>query len=530
MSNNVLCVIPARAGSKRLRDKNILPLAGLPLIAHSIYCARLTPSIDRVVVSTDCEYIAEVARKHGAEVPFLRPAKLAADSTPGWPVKQHAIEASEEAYGEEYDYMVYLQPTNPTRLPSDIEEALEKLDADAEADAISGVGSPDFDIDRQSLSVDESGRIQHIFDRGEDIKRSQDAEEYVYTNGLLYIYRRDFVLESDAEYDGEHLGYHVPRERCIDIDTRSEFREANWKIETGYLELPWINRPANEQPDCHEPRETWREVMRVGDRLVGDALPSLVVATIETEGDASASRIREAIDRAAETGSDAVKIDVVGQDSTPTFNEITPEAVSDVIHNDLNLSLEQLREIKEYARDKDLVFLTDSLNRFAVRSDVAFEPNIVRVNLEELREPEVLDFFRGRQIPLVVDTNGVGMEEISDVVGELKGEGYPPFALVYGGRQSKREMAPFNLKALETLQIEYGVPVGWRDKSGETRFAIASAVKGADMVEKRLIDHPDEGTCDAEDGLHPDRFGDMIAGIRSVESALGHGCLDPEVE
>lgn len=96
----VLAVIPARGGSKGLPGKNIRPFAGLPLIAHSILLAKMCPEIDRCVVSTDSEEIAQVARRFEAEVPFLRPGELARDGTPMWPVLRHALEAVETAVGQ----------------------------------------------------------------------------------------------------------------------------------------------------------------------------------------------------------------------------------------------------------------------------------------------------------------------------------------------------------------------------------------------------------------------------------------------
>src|SRR3989304_4564407 len=93
MRPRLLAVIPARGGSKGLPGKNIRPLAGIPLIAHSILLARLCPEIDRLAVSTDSPEIAAVAKQYGADVPFMRPAELARDDSPSWPVVRHALEA-----------------------------------------------------------------------------------------------------------------------------------------------------------------------------------------------------------------------------------------------------------------------------------------------------------------------------------------------------------------------------------------------------------------------------------------------------
>ena len=122
--SRVLAVIPARGGSKGLPGKNTRPFAGLPLIAHSILCAKQSRAVRRTIVSTDSPRIAAAARRFGAETPFLRPKSLARDETPLWPVLRHALAAAEAEEGRRYDYLVLLDPTSPTRFPSDIRAAL----------------------------------------------------------------------------------------------------------------------------------------------------------------------------------------------------------------------------------------------------------------------------------------------------------------------------------------------------------------------------------------------------------------------
>ncbi len=140
----MLCVIPARGGSKGLPGKNIRPLGGLPLISHSIRCAALCPAIDRCVVSTDSEEIAAVARAHGGNTPFSRPPELATDTTPMLSVLQHALRTMEELDGRRYEALLLLDPTSPGRLPSDIALAGTLLESDPIADGVVGVSRPEF--------------------------------------------------------------------------------------------------------------------------------------------------------------------------------------------------------------------------------------------------------------------------------------------------------------------------------------------------------------------------------------------------
>jgi len=129
-------VIIARAGSKGLPGKNLKPLAGKPLLAYSIEQARASGVCDVVLVSTEDETIARVAREHGAEVPFLRPPELAADAAPAEPVVKHALETYEAMTGEQFDIVVYLQPTDVFRTPEMIRECVNRLKANPELDSV----------------------------------------------------------------------------------------------------------------------------------------------------------------------------------------------------------------------------------------------------------------------------------------------------------------------------------------------------------------------------------------------------------
>lgn len=139
----VLALIPARGGSKGVPKKNLKLLAGKPLIVHSIDAGKASRFVDRVIVSTDSEEIAEVARTAGAAVPFLRLAELAQDLTPDTPVFAHALAWLKEHEGYEPDIIVHLRPTGPLRTGAEIDEAIEMLATHPEADSVRSVEEPD---------------------------------------------------------------------------------------------------------------------------------------------------------------------------------------------------------------------------------------------------------------------------------------------------------------------------------------------------------------------------------------------------
>src|SRR5512141_618335 len=135
----VLAIIPARGGSKGIPRKNIRDFAGYPLIAYSIAAARQAASVTRVIVSTDDEEIAAVARQWGAETPFLRPAELAEDKTTDLPVFEHALKWLEEIEGYRPEIVVQLRPTSPIRPMNMLDDAIQVLLDHEDADCVRGV-------------------------------------------------------------------------------------------------------------------------------------------------------------------------------------------------------------------------------------------------------------------------------------------------------------------------------------------------------------------------------------------------------
>lgn len=140
---SVLALVLARGGSKRIPNKNIKELDGKPLIGYSIEAARGSKYIDRVITSTDSAEIAEMAKRFGSEVPFMRPDELAADSVTDFPVFEHALAWLKEHEGYEPDIVVQVRPTSPLRSAEDFDKAIELLAEHPEADSVRTVAEPE---------------------------------------------------------------------------------------------------------------------------------------------------------------------------------------------------------------------------------------------------------------------------------------------------------------------------------------------------------------------------------------------------
>jgi len=234
-----LAVIPARGGSKGLPGKNIRPLAGLPLLVHSVRCAERVARVQRIVVSTDSPEIAEVARRAGAEVPFLRPAELARDDTPTMPVLQHALAEMARRDGRAYGSVLLLEPTSPARLPDDVDRAFTLLDADPGADGVVACSRPHFNPLYVGV-VERGGYIAPAFEGAAHVRR-QDAPELFRINGALYLWRSAFVARAaPAWIQGRHRLLEIPEQRAFSIDDAHEMAMAELAIGSGLVRLPWL--------------------------------------------------------------------------------------------------------------------------------------------------------------------------------------------------------------------------------------------------------------------------------------------------
>ena len=215
--SRILALIPARGGSKRLPRKNVLPLAGKPLIAWSIEAARGAKAIDRVVVSTDDAGIADAAREHGAEV-LDRPAALATDHAGTLDVILHALRTLDETF----EHVVVLQPTSPLRSAADIDNAIH-LQLKRRADAVVSVCETDHPPEWCNTLPDDRS-MAGFFRPGVRGTRSQDLPTSYRLNGAVYVYRVERLLaQENLEMDDNGYAYVMPRERSVDIDTAIDF-------------------------------------------------------------------------------------------------------------------------------------------------------------------------------------------------------------------------------------------------------------------------------------------------------------------
>ncbi|MBF0231436.1 MAG: acylneuraminate cytidylyltransferase family protein [Desulfamplus sp.] len=224
----LLAVVTARGGSKRLPRKNLLNLGGKPLIAWSIEAALKSKFIDRTVVSTDDEEIAEVSRHYGAEVPFIRPAELSSDEATSEDTVFHAIDMLVEQ-GDLFDYVILLQPTSPLRTAKHIDEAVSQLIERNASSVISVCQAEHHPLWCNTL--DDNLRMNNFL-RPEFNKRSQDLPTYYRLNGAIYLIDIKLLRQYKSLFpQTKSYAYIMTQESSCDVDTHIDYLLAGLLVE-----------------------------------------------------------------------------------------------------------------------------------------------------------------------------------------------------------------------------------------------------------------------------------------------------------
>jgi CMP-N,N'-diacetyllegionaminic acid synthase len=221
--SNILCTICARGGSKGVKNKNIKELNGKPLIAYTIEQAKKSGLFEHIVISTDSDNIASVAKQYGAEVFFKRSEEMASDTAGKLDVIKDAFKRSEEYYNRTFDYLIDLDATAPLRSVEDIINSFKQFkenDNDNLITAMPSRRSPYFNLVEQ----DKNGKVYLSKKLDGAVVRRQDAPKSYDMNASIYVWKRDIILNKDSLFLEKTGLYVMPEERSIDIDNELDFK------------------------------------------------------------------------------------------------------------------------------------------------------------------------------------------------------------------------------------------------------------------------------------------------------------------
>lgn len=222
---NIIAVIPARSGSKSVKDKNIRKMNGKPMLAYSIEHAKQSKYINRVIVSTDSQHYAAIAKEYGAEVPFLRPEEYATDTALDYDVFLHCLSYLKDREGYEADIVVQLRPTYPIRNVVDIDRMIEMLWEHPEADSVRSIAQAK-EIPYKMWHRQDDGTITPIMKGIPECYNMprQELPKVYYQNACIDVFRGKVVLEKASMSGDVILGYEM--DHNYDIDTEEEFLKA----------------------------------------------------------------------------------------------------------------------------------------------------------------------------------------------------------------------------------------------------------------------------------------------------------------
>jgi CMP-N,N'-diacetyllegionaminic acid synthase len=216
-----IAIIPARSGSKGLKDKNIRLLNGKPLLAYTIEAALKSRCFDKVMVSTDSKKYAKIAEEYGAEVPFLRSKETSQDSTSPWEVMKEVLE-NYKAMGEEFDTFALLQPTSPLRNAKDIKNAYAELE-EKRANAV--VSMCELECSMHLVNtLPKSLSMKGFISNEQYNKRRQEIRPYYHFNGAIYISKVKSFMKHMNIYDDKCYAYIMDRNRSYDIDDKDDLK------------------------------------------------------------------------------------------------------------------------------------------------------------------------------------------------------------------------------------------------------------------------------------------------------------------
>lgn len=229
-----LAIITARSGSKGLKDKNIKLLNGKPLLAYSIDAAKNSRMFEEILVSTDSEKYAEIAKQYGASVPFLRSEEMSGDTVSSWAVVMDVIN-NYKKIEREFETIALLQPTSPLRNAEDIIRGYQRL-VNNDANAVVSVCEVDYSPLWCNILPDDFSMNKFMREEVKTIPR-QNLPTYYRVNGALYILKTDILENIVSLYNNKCYAYIMPKERSIDIDDQFDFEIAELYMKSDIYNL-----------------------------------------------------------------------------------------------------------------------------------------------------------------------------------------------------------------------------------------------------------------------------------------------------
>jgi CMP-N,N'-diacetyllegionaminic acid synthase len=228
---NVIAIIPARSGSKSIKDKNLVQIHGYPLLAYSIAAAKLSKKVDRVILSTDSEKYAEIGHKYGADVPFIRPSEFSTDTSTDRDFMFHAMQWFQKNESKVPEFWVHLRPTTPLRDPVHIDYAIERIQSDSTATALRSA-HPCSESPFKWFRKNEGGYLTSLTSEETSLDRfnlpRQSYPDVFIPDGYVDVLKASFVMNTNLFHGNRVIAYVSPV--CTEVDSLEELELLDYQI------------------------------------------------------------------------------------------------------------------------------------------------------------------------------------------------------------------------------------------------------------------------------------------------------------
>lgn len=511
----VLVVILARAGSKGIPRKCMQPLLGRPLIEYTLDHALAARTAAAVVLSTDCEDAAQLARCRGIET-IDRPPALATDDARIDAALRHAVETWESRHARTIDAAVLLMGNVPVRAPDVIDRCIEHWHATGcdSVRTVAPVGRhhPDWLF---RLTGDRMTPY-----RANAIARRQDLEALFGLDGAVYVVSRS-VLFAAAAPDADAQAYLGTDRRAIvqsaadavDID-----EPVDLAIAAALLQTP--RRSLRRNPP-----------LAIGGRGIGPRCRPYVIAEAGVNHDGSVEGALRLVDAAVEAGADAVKFQIFRADSLTTADAPTAEYQKAVggdrqreMLRRLELSGADFERIRDFCDERGIDFIATPFSEPDVRTLAELRPVAVKIASTDLNNVPLLRAALGLDLPLIASTGASTAEEIASAVARFRRWNVADrVVLLHCISAYPTPLAEANLGAIGTLAARFGLPTGFSDHTRETMTGALATAAGACVLEKHLTLDRGRYGPDHSLSLEPSEFAEYARLARSAFDARGTG-------
>lgn len=513
----VLCVIPARGGSKGIPGKNLRHVGGASLVGRAVFTARefarLASLTDAVVlVDTDSPDVAREALAWGASVPFLRPADLARDETSTVDSTVGLLERLRSS-GQQFDALVLLQPTSPLRTAEDVMSCWTVFLRHGATRPVTSIAAEDHPSDL-ALALGRDGSISWLRRGGDGPLRRQDQTSAYRLTGAVYI-TTPSSLQADRAFvvPDRTAGVELPAQRSVDIDRPEDLTAADGLAAA-----------------------TRTHAVRFAQVVIGSGERCFIIAEAGVNHNGDPKLAHRLIDVALEAGADAVKFQIfepgaLVSDSAPKARyqlaTTAPEQSQREMLDALTLPLPVFRELTRHAADSGILFLATPFDDHSADFLDELGCPALKVSSGEVTNHRFLAKLAKKGKPLLLSTGMSTMAEVSAAVSVVRNNGNPPLALFHCVTNYPAAAADCNLAAMRSMRSMFGVPVGWSDHTEGLAVTVAAVALGAEMVEKhftldRSLPGPDHAAS-----LDPGELRALITAVREAEVSRGSGVKAP---